>query len=514
MIIISHVKINLLTAQSGDPCKSFFKKFFTISLAVPTEFNVNVAVTPHFPRRDPTAASGWRNVLLAKTDANILQELDPTTLQPKGYTTYTAWNPQLSGIMTSAHEHFDTNTGEYINFLQEPGPVIRTRVFTINPALAAGGEVVCTIVTRLASYMHSFAVTDKYIVLIACPYYWTMGGIPIVFTQQVASALEWHGHLPVSFYVIDRATRRHVATYQGDSFFVFHIINSFDLARGGGGPSTAPPASFSSGATPAAATGGSHNEDDDIVIDLCAYRTPNNIQEMYLDKFRTGTTNFEASHVRRYTLRNVRQVAQDQSSMLAAAGRSWWQTMAGWLWTAPTPAPAPAAAAAAPARHASKLRRKSSRPASAGGPDGSGITNTYPRATYEIRSGLGPEMPVIHPAYARRASYRYAFCVLASSRMPFEALAKVDVVAGTQIEWRSNGCFPSEPVVVPRPGGVDEDDACILSVVLDGAARASFVLVLDARTFTEIGRASFQIGGVVPFGFHGTFTDQLGGSDP
>jgi torulene dioxygenase len=42
----------------------------------------------------------------------------------------------------------------------------------------------------------------------------------------------------------------------------------------------------------------------------------------------------------------------------------------------------------------------------------------------------------------------------------------------------------------------------VLSVVLDGLRERSFLLVLDAETFAETGRAAPH---VIPFGFHGEF---------
>jgi len=52
-----------------------------------------------------------------------------------------------------------------------------------------------------------------------------------------------------------------------------------------------------------------------------------------------------------------------------------------------------------------------------------------------------------------------------------------------------------------------EDDGVLLSVVLDGPAGKSYLLVLDAQTMTEVGRA--QLDGVVGFGFHGTHVSSL-----
>jgi carotenoid cleavage dioxygenase-like enzyme len=54
---------------------------------------------------------------------------------------------------------------------------------------------------------------------------------------------------------------------------------------------------------------------------------------------------------------------------------------------------------------------------------------------------------------------------------------------------------------VRSPGARREDDGVALSVVLDARRRTSFLLVLDARTFTE--RARAEVPQHVPFGFHG-----------
>jgi beta,beta-carotene 9',10'-dioxygenase len=64
-------------------------------------------------------------------------------------------------------------------------------------------------------------------------------------------------------------------------------------------------------------------------------------------------------------------------------------------------------------------------------------------------------------------------------------------------------CYPGEPVFVPRPNGADRLDGVIVSVALDGRRERSFLLVLDAQTFEEIGRALAPH--IIPFGFHGQF---------
>jgi beta,beta-carotene 9',10'-dioxygenase len=85
----------------------------------------------------------------------------------------------------------------------------------------------------------------------------------------------------------------------------------------------------------------------------------------------------------------------------------------------------------------------------------------------------------------------------------FDRLVKVDVKEGSRRQWLEPGTYPGEPVYVPAPGATREDDGVILSVVLDPAAGRSFLLVLDAGSFEELGRA--QAPHHIPFGFHGQY---------
>jgi carotenoid cleavage dioxygenase-like enzyme len=58
-------------------------------------------------------------------------------------------------------------------------------------------------------------------------------------------------------------------------------------------------------------------------------------------------------------------------------------------------------------------------------------------------------------------------------------------------------------VFVPAPDQRAEDDGVLLSVVLEASTETSFLLVLDAGTFEELGRAQAPLR--IPFGFHGSF---------
>lgn len=119
------------------------------------------------------------------------------------------------------------------------------------------------------------------------------------------------------------------------------------------------------------------------------------------------------------------------------------------------------------------------------------------------------ELPRINYGRHNGRPYRYAYGVgchggPGSGRDFLNQLVRLDVVDRSTRTWYEPGCYPGEPVFVPAPDGRAEDDGVVLSVVLDSGSGRSFLLVLDAGSWTEVARAG--VPHVVPFGFHGQFT--------
>lgn len=120
------------------------------------------------------------------------------------------------------------------------------------------------------------------------------------------------------------------------------------------------------------------------------------------------------------------------------------------------------------------------------------------------------ELPRTDDRWNRRA-HRYVWGVgvgETGSAQFLDRLLRVDLAAGDVQAWHEPGSFPGEPVFVPRPGSTDEGDGVVLSVVLEPARGGSSVVVLDAISMTELGRA--EVPQHVPFGFHGGFVRSLG----
>lgn len=69
--------------------------------------------------------------------------------------------------------------------------------------------------------------------------------------------------------------------------------------------------------------------------------------------------------------------------------------------------------------------------------------------------------------------------------------------------WFEEGAYANEPVFVPRPGALSEDDGVILTVVNNINEKSSFLLILDAKDLKELARV--PVPHFIPFGFHGQF---------
>ncbi|KAF4963995.1 hypothetical protein FSARC_8045 [Fusarium sarcochroum] len=114
------------------------------------------------------------------------------------------------------------------------------------------------------------------------------------------------------------------------------------------------------------------------------------------------------------------------------------------------------------------------------------------------------ELPRINSKY-HGLPYRYAYGIHVATPGYFsDSIIKVDVKTKDVKVWSpSPKHLPSEPIFVPRPGAESEDDGVVLTVAMDSAKRLSSLVVIDAKTMEEIGRAQMPI--IMGYGFHGVW---------
>lgn len=113
------------------------------------------------------------------------------------------------------------------------------------------------------------------------------------------------------------------------------------------------------------------------------------------------------------------------------------------------------------------------------------------------------ELPRINDSRTGRM-YRYFYAVEQPSDIEMRGIAKYDLVSQTF----TSHCVPpgdqnSEPIFVPRDGGVNEDDGWVVVCVYRKSTDTSDVLILNAKNIEEEPVAVVQLPARIPAGFHG-----------
>lgn len=383
-----------------DPCRSLFQRVQSLFRGETTD-NANVNLV----------RLGDDHLAMTETPLPIV--FDPETLRTLGPDT----GAQRFGQITTAHPHHDPERGELLNFAAHLGRRSEYRVYARRSRTDA--RTLATHPVREPAYMHSFALTPRWVVLLENPL--VVNPLRLAVSGKAfIDNYRWKPELGLRVHAFDRATGERHASWTTDPCFVFHTINAFEAG-------------------------------DDLVVDLCAYEDASVIDLLELDRLRTGGGIGPEAEPRRLRL-----------------------------------------------------------------PLGGGAVTSRPLADVDL------ELPRIDYRARNGRDYRYAYGAGSGGAGFLKRLVKVDVTDGTTRVWEEPEAWAGEPVFVPRPGRdveAGEDDGVVLSVVLDAAAGTSFLLILDAATFEEVGRA--QAPHHIPFGFHGQFfgapptpQPQVGRPDP
>lgn len=369
-----------------DPCRSIFKRFSALySPDAPTD-NANVNLTR------------LGDSFVAMTEVPLPVEFDPRTLETHGAAGYA---DELGGMVTTAHPHADPVTGDLVNYVAHFGARSQYRVYSQAPG-SRSRRLIARVPVREPSYMHSFAITERYVVLVEFP----LVVNPLKLAFGAASFIEsyrWRPERGTQVIVVDKATGEVASRAECEPLFAFHHVNAYE-------------------------------QDSEIVLDLAAYDDSRIIDKLFLSELRDGPRDLPE-----VTLRRLRV------------------------------------------------------------PVGGGDR----RASVERLSDTQIELPRIDYGRRNGREYRYAYGAGAGGSDFLDQLVKIDVGDGSAAVWREEGAYPGEPVFVRAPGGSEEDDGVVLSVVLDTTSGSSSLLVLDAATFEE--RARARTPHVIPFGFHGQF---------
>jgi beta,beta-carotene 9',10'-dioxygenase len=309
------------------------------------------------------------------------------------------------GVTQPAHPHYDPVTGEWISYVTNP---FRSsyKVFRV-PAGTRRAELVAAVPAKEPAYIHSFALTPRFVVLVEYPYVFRTIDLGLS-GRPFSENFRWKPERPTRFLVVDRQEGRVVRVYETDPFFCFHHVNAFESPQ-------------------------------ELTVDLTFYPDAGIVRDLYLDRLRDDTSPLALGEVRRYHL---------------PADRT--------------------------------------------------------EVTYEVMCEERADFPRVN-LWRNTLAYQYMYAAGTTSnpsRNFVDQLFKLDLDSGSVTTWSEDGCYPGEPVFVSRSRDAAEDDGVILCLVLNSRRSISFLLVLDAATFSELARADLPHH--VPFGLHGQFFDAEG----
>jgi len=226
-----------------DPCRSAFQRVASLfDPGLTDNGNVNVA----------KIMGKW----VALTETPLAVAFDPETLETLGVS-----NPPPVTTGGLAHPHGDNGKALSMGVHMMGRPAYR---------LVEDDRVVAKLPVRRPAYIHSFAMTDRFAVLIEHPY--TVNPLKLGFGgRPFIENFKWKPQDGTRFVVFDRQSGEHVGDWHADPFFVFHNANAFE-------------------------------DGDDLVIDLCAYDDPEIVQALGLQRLRAGSP-IPPSYLDRFRLR-------------------------------------------------------------------------------------------------------------------------------------------------------------------------------------------------------------------
>ncbi|XP_053307678.1 carotenoid-cleaving dioxygenase, mitochondrial-like [Spea bombifrons] len=384
------------------------------------------------------------------TETNVIHKVDPETLETRKKVD---WGNYIAVNSATAHPHYEQDGTAY-NMGNSYGKMGTCYNIIKVPAQESeaddtlhGASVVCSIPAKdnmKPSYYHSFGMTENYIVFIEQP---LKLNILKILTSKIsgASILDsfiWDPRYETIFHVVNKHTGEiNPVTFHAQPFATFHQINAFE-------------------------------DQGCIVLDICCYASGEPFSAYKLLNLRQSGHALDEIYnelPKLYPWRFVFPLNIDPNmshdvdmNPLTYTTATVIKKVDGKVWCT--------------------------------------HENLYDNTLDDVG---GLEFPSISYYKYNTKKYRY-FYGCGFRHFVGTSLIKMDIDTKKLMVWQEDGFYPSEPVFIPCPDSNKEDDGVILSVVVTPHQdKKTFLLVLDAKNFTEIGRAEVPVH--VPYLLHGIF---------
>ena len=200
-----------------DPCKSVFKRLFAYFLPSLTHTlvqNANVNVM--------RIAENY----VALTETPLPVCFDPKTLETLGVLDFHDLLLKKN-CFESAHPHHDRKFSQTINYQIELGSECHYIFYTTLDAGPVVRKPFFKMKSDKASYMHTFALTEHFVVLVEFPL--VLNPIDLLLKGGgYISQFKWEPDRNTRFHVIDRSQGVIKRSYETEPFFCFHHVNAYE----------------------------------------------------------------------------------------------------------------------------------------------------------------------------------------------------------------------------------------------------------------------------------------------
>ncbi|RXG54508.1 Carotenoid isomerooxygenase [Armadillidium vulgare] len=255
------------TRAHPDPCK-------TILQNIASRFSFE----EHFTDNAQISVYPYGDGLYALTETPYIFRIDPDSLETREKIDMTKY---LTIFSHTAHPHVDDdgcvyNIGQGVGLF---GPVYHICKFPANSPFNEA-KILGSVKARWKfnpCYMHSFALTQNYFVIIEQPLVVSTKKVikGIVCQESLIHALEWWNK-ETQFHVIERSSGNvHKLRFETEAFFFLHVINAFV-------------------------------EQDCIVIDICAYKDAKMLHCMFTEALKDAS--YDPSYAKMFRGRPKRWV--------------------------------------------------------------------------------------------------------------------------------------------------------------------------------------------------------------
>uniref|UniRef100_A0A3Q4AQR4 Beta-carotene 15, 15-dioxygenase 2, like n=1 Tax=Mola mola TaxID=94237 RepID=A0A3Q4AQR4_MOLML len=430
------------TLAMPDPCKNIFARFFSRFQIPKSTDNANV----NFVK--------YKGDYYVSTETNYIRRVDPQSLETKEKV---EWSKYIAVNSATAHPHYDRDgstynmgnsygrNGFFYNIIRVPPP--EAQAAAKDSENLSGAEVICSIPAsepRKPSYYHSFVMSENYIVFIEQPVKLDMLKFLLYRIQGKGfhNVMTWQPQCETIFHLVNRHTGKSEVKYRAAPMFTLHQINAFE-------------------------------DNGFLVMDMCCGDNGEVIADFTLENLRRASgedmDKFYNSLCRNLPRRYVLPLSVDEQTPLDQ-----------------------------------NLVTLDNYKATAKKTEEGEVYMTHEELhDDELLQYGGLEFPQINYDQYNGRPYRY-FYSCGFGHVFADSLLKMDVHTKELKVWRYPGLYPSEPVFVASPNAIEEDDGVVLSVIITPRKeKSTFLLVLNAKTFTELGRAEVPVN--IPYGTHGVF---------